>query len=306
MSYRLNNGEPLSSGIQRIVTEQIDRALEQINDPDDPDAVVHDVRKRMKKIRGALRLVRDEIGEEIYQRENVRFRDVGRRLAPVRETRVAVETLDLVREQFGDQLAGGAFDGARNILTSYHRDVRERTLEDEKALDEVAARLQKARDRVSTWPIKHERFRGVRDGLKRVYKRGRKAMAAAYADPAPENFHEWRKRVKYLWYHTRILRNVWPAVMGEMGDEIHRLSDDLGDVHDLVDLHSRIFAHPEVFTEESEKVAFVALLNRRRAELETAARPLGQRIYTEKPKRFTKRIGRYWKVWQAQHQPTTI
>jgi hypothetical protein len=29
----------------------------------------------------------------------------------------------------------------------------------------------------------------------------------------PEHFHEWRKRVKYHWYHLGLLRELWPASM---------------------------------------------------------------------------------------------
>ena len=48
-----------------------------------------------------------------------------------------------------------------------------------------------------------------------------------------ESLHEWRKRVKHLWYHHTLLRSLWPPVMEVTGDEAHALSDHLGDDHDL-------------------------------------------------------------------------
>ena len=32
-------------------------------------------------------------------------------------------------------------------------------------------------------------------------------------DPSPEHLHDWRKRVKDLWYHLRLLRDAWTDAM---------------------------------------------------------------------------------------------
>ncbi len=45
--------------------------------------------------------------------------------------------------------------------------------------------------------------------------------------------HEWRKRVKDLWYHVTLLQDAWRPVMSALADEAHELSDRLGDEHDL-------------------------------------------------------------------------
>ena len=50
-------------------------------------AAVHEVRKSLKKIRAALRLVRPVIGDKSYRRENTCFRDAARPLTEVRDAR---------------------------------------------------------------------------------------------------------------------------------------------------------------------------------------------------------------------------
>mgnify|MGYP006312215141 CR=1 FL=1 len=63
MSYRLETDEARPIGIKRIALEQVNQALDQLTDMSaDQDEVVHDVRKRFKKVRAVLRLVRDDIG----------------------------------------------------------------------------------------------------------------------------------------------------------------------------------------------------------------------------------------------------
>jgi hypothetical protein len=56
MSYRLHFNETLAEGFPRIASEQIDRAVTELTAEDAVAAdVVHQVRKRCKKIRGLLR-----------------------------------------------------------------------------------------------------------------------------------------------------------------------------------------------------------------------------------------------------------
>lgn len=59
MSYHLEIGESIEKGIKRIAHEQLDSAIDELTDDKlDPHDVVHQVRKRCKKLRGLLRLVR--------------------------------------------------------------------------------------------------------------------------------------------------------------------------------------------------------------------------------------------------------
>jgi hypothetical protein len=43
----------------------------------------------------------------------------------------------------------------------------------------------------------------------------------------------------------------------------------------------------------------VDLIDRRRGELQAAARPLGVLVYAEKPAPFTRRIESYWDTWRS-------
>ncbi len=302
MSYRLEVNEPLAAGIKRIATEQIDSALAQLNDaPEGHDEAVHDARKRFKKIRAVLRLVRDEIGEEVYKRENICYRDAGRQLSEVRDSAVMVETLDDLTEHFAAQLAPAAFAAGRAKLVLAHQSFKRYILDDQDVLAEVAETIRDARPRIANLPIEHHDFSALRGGLRRVYKRGRNRLADAYDEPLSENFHEWRKRIKYLWYHTRILRPIWRNIFAELADELHDLSDYIGDDHDLAELRGVVQQQPEIFSDDEEIALLTALIDERRAELETAARPLGERIYAEKPDDFVARVAAYWEIWQREN-----
>ena len=300
MAYRLEVGEPFPEGVKRIAREQLDEAVEQLTEGEDRDEAVHEARKHFKKIRAVLRLVRDEIGEQVYKPENICYRDAGRRLAPVRDSFVQVETLDLLTGYFAEALAPDAFEGLREALVRRHEATKCRILEEERAADQVVATLKEARGRITELPIDHDSALAFVDGLRRVYKRGRNRLADARDEPSVEVLHEWRKRVKYLWYHTRILQPIWSDPLGELADELHQLSSYLGDDHDLAVLRRSVVEEPDLCGDGHVAQHLMALIDRRRSELQAAALPLGERLYVEAPDAFVACLRAYWGIWRGE------
>ena len=271
---------------------EIDGALAHLTDASpDRDEAIHEVRKRIKKIRAILRLVRDELGQELYRQENICYRDAGRRLADLRESAVLVETLDKLADYAVDELAAGTLGKVRTALAQAHQSFSRRVFDEEKVVAATATTLRAGRRRLLTWPLVGDDFADVAKGVRRVYQRGRQRLAAAYAEPTPEAFHEWRKEVKYLWYQVTILELLKPGVLPLYAAELHELSDHLGDDHDLFALRRHWQQRPLIVAGAPElQQTLTALVERRRAEIEAAIRPLGERLYAEEPDTFMERI----------------
>jgi CHAD domain-containing protein len=137
-----------------------------------------------------------------FQKENVFYRDLGRRLSSVRNNVAMIESLAKLKKRFGGQLSARALAAPLRLLVeSNARDIREKR----KALTEVARTLRAGRRRVDLWPLGGNGFGDLAGGLKRTYKQGLNQFATSCHDPTVENLHEWRKRVKDLWYQLRIL-----------------------------------------------------------------------------------------------------
>ena len=288
MSYRFEPGEKVERGVKRMAREQIDKALAEIDSADlDPHDRVHQVRKRCKKLRAVARLVRPALGGQ-YGDANRYWRDTARPLSDFRDAHALVETFDDVVEAYADEIVDGSLDPVREALVARRERVapRERV---EAALLDARQALESGRAALDVLHVDDDGFDAVGGGVKKVYRRGRKAMATALDDPTPENFHEWRKRAKYLWYHTRMLRPLWPEVMKAWRDEADRLGDLLGDDHDRAILRQTLHDEPALGEVEGMP-AYLALLDRRSDDLRNRARRLGARIYTEKPKRFVGRL----------------
>ena len=104
MSLRIEEKEPLSSGIRRVIREQLEMVLHYFADPEcNRHTAVHEARRNFKKIRALLRMIRPLIGEELYRRENIRFRDAGRMLAEIATVRHWLKP-DKLTSEFADHL----------------------------------------------------------------------------------------------------------------------------------------------------------------------------------------------------------
>ena len=297
MSYRLKQHETISDAIKRIVIEQIDKATDGLESPSGrQDDAIHDVRICCKKIRAVLRLVQTEFDADIFRQENSCYRDAGRRLSAIRDTAAMLETFDKLTDRFADQLAPNAFAGLRQPLK---QSSTARRLEKKKIMLEVAKTLRPARRRVEQWPIHQDDFSALGQGIKRVYKQCRQSFANAIEQPSVENFHEWRKDVKYLRYQIRIIKPIWSTMLERLGDELETLGEYLSDEHDLALLRQRVLEPAEPPDGHMDIEALIALIDRRRGELQVEAKCLGERVYAEKPRAFAGRLQVYWQAWRS-------
>ncbi len=300
MSYRFNEGESVEAAVRRVACEQLARAIEELTDGAlDRHETIHQVRKRCKKLRGLLRLVRPALGE-MYAFENARFRDAARDLSDVRDATALLETYDALMARFARQVDRRAFAPIRRTLTLRRRDVVNGEVDVDERLARFLTEMQQARTRASMWDVSAEGFGAVRGGLEKTYRRGRNGMVAAYEDPSDENFHEWRKRVKYHWYHTRLLQPVWKPVLQKRREALRRLSILLGDDHDLAVFRGAVLDDPDAFSNIRSLQAFFGLLDRTRTDLQAKAHPLGRRLFADKPGALGTRFESYWQAWQAE------
>jgi CHAD domain-containing protein len=306
VAFRILAEESVEEAIQRIAREQIDRAIDEIDNQQlDRHEAVHQVRKRCKKIRGLIRLVRPQF-EGTYQRENAWYRDAARPLSDVRDAQSIIDTFDTLIDHFGDQIDREAFAWVGQQLVDRRKRVVENEISLRKRLNQFLKRMREGRDRVAAWQLDDTGFRAIQGGLSKTYARGRTAMAQAYRHPSTETFHEWRKRVKYHWYHLRLLQDVWQGPVKARCDAADLLSDVLGDDHDLSVLQKTLLDHSiDVDGDETLQV-LLGMITQRQVDLRTRARLLGAKLYAEKPKPFTKRLRRYWKVWQTGEEAEAI
>lgn len=301
MEYRLKPGESASEGVRRMAGAQLDKALAHLGCEDEKrDEHIHEARKATKRLRALVRLVRGDLGDEGYALENQCYRDAGQRLSGLRDAAVLVETLDRLVESLGEDVPKSRFVRVRTWLVERRDRVYSQVDSNNRAVQEVIAELAQARERLEHWNLQRPGWGGIRVGVQRIYARGWRDFAAAYVLPSDEAFHDWRKQVKYLWYHTQILEHIWPSVMQALAGELDQLGELLGQDHDLAVLRTTVLAEFPRAGATATLRALESRIGEARARKQARARLLAERIYLERPREFTRRLRGYWRVWQAE------
>ena len=285
----ISPGSQVSDAVRQLAFRRLEPAVEALRSTAeaDRDDVVYDVRKRCKRVRALLRLVRYDLGSDVYRCENRALRDAARALSPVRDAKVLIGVHDEVAES-----AGTTPPGLRESLVARHEALRREIFESDTA-ERVGDTLAEVLARIDTWPLGDGGWDVLGAGVERVYRRARKAMAAA-EDPTTERFHEWRRRAKYHRHQLDFLNELWPEVIGASTRTARDLTDVLGDEHDLAVLGEAVAER--VAPDAGDAGPFADLIACRRAVLQARARPLGLRVFAEKPSRFVDRLGRYWEA----------
>jgi CHAD domain-containing protein len=163
-----------------------------------------------------------------------------------------------------------------------------RQLRSDTAIGETLGDLHQARPRVRDWPLERQELDSLAPGLRRIYRRGRRAYRTARDEPSTENLHELRKRVKDLWYAAQIVTPASPKPMKRLARRAHRLSDLIGEDHDLAILAEHAIAHHDRFEDDTTVAGLVGLIERRRQKLQRKAIKLGQRLYRRKPRKVAR------------------
>jgi CHAD domain-containing protein len=290
MPFRFKKKESVAKAVRRLCGERLDDALETLEKKARFEAV-HGVRKEIKKLRSILRLTRGEIGRKTYRKYNQALRKGADLLTAFRDAQVKLGALDELAKHFKGKLPPQP--KIKNAL-------RDNCRAEEKKLSVAIAPLKEilheSKEELDSLKLKSKGWRAIGPGLKKIYGRGQEAFERIGAEPSEENFHEWRKRVKDLGHQLSLLCPVRPGKMRGRTKDLEKLGDLLGDDHDLSMLREFV---TKKFPRTHEINAFEGMIVTRQEELRSAAMKLGGRFYRDKPNRFSRRIGGYWKSWRG-------
>jgi CHAD domain-containing protein len=310
VAYRIARDESLADAVPRIARAQSKKAVEALSKHRESRDRVHEARTAVKKLRGLLRLVQFTLGKR-FEREDRRLRDLGHTLAELRDAEVLIKTFDELFEHFDDQL-GPPFRRVHVRLNARLRGVHAR-VDLSARMHDVAHAFRKTHKRAKKWipraggkPVGG--WNALASGLQATYRWGRKAMSRAYASGADEDFHEWRKAVKYHGYHMRLLADLWPEELNGRCDVLDRAGELLGQDHDLTIFAETLKNEPDCFDTPADNDVMLGLIRQRQEALRAMVRPLGRRLFVEPPSIFRRRLHGLWRIWrrQADQQAATL
>ncbi len=294
MIYRINPLQNPEFEFRRLLREQLEVVVSLLkNESLSLDERVHDFRTNLKKVRALLKLMRFNLGEEVYTAENAFYRELQLELAPMRDSLIRRAALESLRIQAIDIIHPRLFDKFYADLDSEYEQIRAR-LRAGNLLKGMIPRMERHSEQIASLVFNDSSAYMVGKGLKKIYRQGKKAMEEARADPTAIKMHEWRKKTKYMWHMAELLVEVWEPVMSGLCQPLHQLSDFLGSEHDLSVLLEGLDQHK--YADDNTLALVKEIAESHKKSLRNASWIPGKKVFYESPGRFTRRIVSYWRI----------
>jgi CHAD domain-containing protein len=295
MSYELRTDRSIGKNLRRIFRKEIEGALAVAQGKTEADDTpVHALRKHLKKARALLHLVREEIGERRFRRQDHWLRKVGRLTSAIRDAEVRWQTFRQL-EHVTHRRRNGPCQKIETMLAFELENFVAAFAGWEKETIPLLDRAGFARKK---WTIDNYDMKQLRRAVRSTYKSGRRALAAAKANPCTANFHELRKQVKLLGYQLRILRPLNRIVVRNLSVELDQLGELLGRVHDLSFLGDRLREERKQADWQTQDDGLLAVIESSQAELQRDTAELAERFFAERPRKFGSLVDAWFEDWQ--------
>ena len=289
MTYRIDPANDLTTEVRSIAREQIDQAIALLSDQGaDRHEAIHLSRRRLKRARAMLRLVR-AANEDFARTEIARYRDVARSLSGARDAAALVEAFDAFRRDRPRKLGGKTGAEVHRALAARRDRIagEPSNLEEEAGKAIAECRAGRAALDALHLPARPEAAaRLLARGAARTYKKARRALDEARADPAPERVHVLRKRVNDHLFQLRLLRGLDPKAFKSRRKQVSALAQHLGHHHDLCVMRARLAAEPELLPDTRTRDRLAALIAERIDELDAQILTEAEPLFSKKPDKW--------------------
>lgn len=204
MRYRVKASGDLATHLRRLFRSlNEDIALSLLQACRDSDTGIHDARKRCKEVRALLRLLRPWLKAEAFRRHQQFYKAVAGQLAGNRDALVMLNTWRTLQHQW-PELRSDGFQSVDSCLAAEER-IDPISHRGEAFFVKLALKLERERFAATDWdlPSKH---RELMPSLQRIYRKARKSERIADKSGQIDDFHDFRKCSKDLYYCLRMLR----------------------------------------------------------------------------------------------------
>jgi CHAD domain-containing protein len=292
MAFRLRPHESVSRGLRRLASKELRAVTTELGKDGRPnDKAIHEARKSLKKVRAVFRLISAEGGHGLAGSKK-RLRKVNRLLSRIRDAAAQLETLATLRKEFPDTVDVSTFRRVRHLLANAKRR-EERAARSNGAWDKAAKASRDLQKLVRRWKLEHRQFDALAPGIRDEYERGREMMRAASQRRRAKDFHEWRKRLKGLWYDLRLVEEYDPKAQ-RLASLLHTTEAWLGDDHNVVILCAQV----KKLASPADRERLRKAAERHQRVLRAKALEAGARLYAATPQSTVNLAARAWQASQ--------
>jgi CHAD domain-containing protein len=290
VAFRLRPGKRISRELKQIVRAELERAEDRLRQQRG-DEDVHESRKSVKKVEALAQLL-DQLGSAPPRKDLERLRGARRTLSRLRDCGVVIDTFDgLCSRPATRRIQKHTITTIRTYFERRKADTVRRAKAGAGSLARAGKALQKVRRAARRWPsppIEPQDLPGIVGGS---YRASRKAMTRAAREGRAPDFHEWRKRVKVLWYQLRLAERFVPG-LGVQVKEFGRLESALGNEHNLIVFRTKLLRDQGLRHIKPQASRLADISRDLERQLRGRALAHGARLLKLPPKKFEKNLRR--------------
>lgn len=246
---------------------------------------VHEARKALRRARAVLSMVSGALPKGERRAVRATLQEARRSLSTARDHAVAPETLASIALSDEDRAtAKRVLDNAAEALPP--------TKELKQLLAEAATRAAAQAEALEAALPQELPWKIVVDGIKDVYAEARDARRKGKKSKAW--FHTWRRRSKELVYQLELVAEHAGARLHAIHEELEGIANTQSPAVDLIMLREFVNTYAQGI--QSDAVEHLRdSIESALDDLMTAARDAGRDAYSQRPKRFAKRLSKAMK-----------
>lgn len=280
MAYRIPRSESAEAALQRLILDQNRKALKLLRAwHKDPTDRIHRSRQCFRRIRAVLLLLHSD-APYIHAVENRFYRDLARTLADARDADAMIDAIDFLAERFAEEAPPDSLAMLRTSLVRRAKADLECSIVDVAArCQEAAVKLERADRRLHLLPLRGMKRKQVKRSVRKGLERCTKAFKKARRTRDEDDFHAWRKQVKYSYYNARLIQDVSPRWARIYTVPLRELAELLGNRQDLYVLDGFLASQPDGLGIDIHVRAIRDMIASSQGSLEVQALNLGERLF---------------------------
>ncbi len=298
MAFRIQPDESVSRGVQRLAVKSLKTARRELGRQTPPgDEAIHEARKSVKKVRAIVDAI-EAGGGRASANSRKRLRRVSRVLSPLRDADAMLTTLAELRRRNPRLFTEQTFTRLRRELSTKKREAMD-AVERQGRWKHVERDLRVLRASAKRWRVGHHGFAALESALRSTHRKGWRALNRAEQSQDAADFHEWRKKMKALWYQLRLLEGGGGVIKQHIA-ALHRAEAWLGDEHNVVVFCGELSKNASICAGPFDLQRLTAAADRYQCELRRKALATARPIYRRKSRAYVRAIERVWKT--SRHQ----
>ena len=201
----------------------------------DEDAI-HDIRVLMKKSRATLRLLKSQVDDESFNRDNLAFREIGRLLCGWRESSVHRKTLKTLKKEHQSLFTLLEDNEHIRMMLTKTDSSPEDLAELNERSEQIDNLLNKAAFRIRFQSMSNLDPQLLLKELEQTYTMVGENYLRCRNSQKPEWLHEFRKRSKDFLYQLYFFRPLNPQIVKGLEKKLDMLTQNLGKYNDLTQI----------------------------------------------------------------------